>query len=110
MNTPNSNAQATTSGTVNTTAGATMSTLDGVDLAEIADRYGTPCFVYSANYARSRYAELADALGNVPHTICYAVKANSTLGILELFAELGAGFDIVSGGELVRVLEAGGDA
>jgi len=110
MNTPNSNAQATTSGTVNTTAGATMSTLDGVDLAEIADRYGTPCFVYSANYARSRYAELADALDNVPHTICYAVKANSTLGILELFAELGAGFDIVSGGELVRVLEAGGDA
>ena len=87
----------------------TLSTFDGVDLTEIAERYGTPCYVYSASHARARYAELAAALNNVPHTICYAVKANSTLGILELFAELGAGFDIVSGGELVRVLEAGGD-
>jgi len=104
MNTANSKAPASPP------AEATMSTLDGVDLAEIADRYGTPCFVYSASHARARYAELADALNDVPHTICYAVKANSTLGILELFAELGAGFDIVSGGELVRVLEAGGDA
>ncbi len=98
--------------TANSTAAAdaSLSTLDGVDLTEIADRYGTPCFVYSASYARARYTELAAALSAVPHTICYSVKANSTLGILELFAELGAGFDIVSGGELVRVLEAGGDA
>jgi len=96
--------------TANTSPATQMDTLDGVDLAEIADRYGTPCFVYSAAHAKTRYAELAAALGDVPHTICYAVKANSSLGILELFAELGAGFDIVSGGELVRVLEAGGDA
>ena len=83
--------------------------LDGVDLTVIADTYGTPCYVYSANHIRERFTELSAALTGVRHNICYAVKANSTLGILRLFAELGSGFDIVSGGELVRVLEAGGD-
>jgi len=83
---------------------------DGVDLATIADTYGTPCYVYSASHCRAQFAELAKALAGTKHTICFAVKANSTLGILSLFAELGAGFDIVSGGELARVLEAGGDA
>ena len=96
--------------TGNTSPNEPLTHFDGVDLAEVADRYGTPCYVYSKSHVRSRYQELAGALGNVPHTICYAVKANSTLGILELFAELGSGFDIVSGGELVRVLEAGGEA
>ena len=86
-----------------------LSHLDGVDLAEIADRYGTPCYVYSADQARARYEELDRALSGVEHSICYAVKANSSLGILQVFAQLGAGFDIVSGGELLRVIEAGGD-
>lgn len=112
MNTANSTPAAASeaaSPTASPTDVARLAALDGVDLAEIAERYGTPCYVYSASQARARYTELATALANVPHTICYAVKANSTLGILELFAELGAGFDIVSGGELARVLEAGGD-
>jgi len=81
-----------------------------IDLTEIAQTYGTPCYVYSAEQCRARYHELSAALQGIQHTICFAVKANSTLGILKLFAEMGAGFDIVSGGELVRVLEAGGDA
>lgn len=82
---------------------------DGVDLATLADTYGTPCYVYSASHCRAQFAELTSALAGTAHTICMAVKANSTLGILRLFAELGAGFDIVSGGELARVMEAGGD-
>jgi len=87
-----------------------ISEFDGVDLATIADTYGTPCYVYSASHCRAQFAELTQALTSTQHTICFAVKANSTLGILRLFAELGAGFDIVSGGELARVLEAGGEA
>ncbi len=83
---------------------------DGVDLASLADAYGTPCYVYSASHCRAQYEALSSALANTNHTICFAVKANSTLGVLRLFAELGAGFDIVSGGELARVLEAGGTA
>ena len=82
----------------------------GVSLHGVAQRYGTPCFVYSASHCRERYAELSSALTDVSHRICYAVKANSNLALLRLFADLGAGFDIVSGGELVRVLEAGGQA
>ncbi len=87
-----------------------ISQFDEVDLTTLADTYGTPCYVYSASHCRARFAELAQALAGTEHTICFAVKANSTLGILRLFAQLGAGFDIVSGGELARVLEAGGDA
>lgn len=86
------------------------SSFDGVALADVADTYGTPCYVYSASHCRAQYSALEKALGATEHTICFAVKANSTLGVLRLFAELGAGFDIVSGGELARVLEAGGEA
>jgi diaminopimelate decarboxylase len=79
-------------------------------LQRIADEVGTPCFVYSSAAILGRYREYADALDGCPHTICYAVKANSNLSILKLLAEAGSGFDIVSGGELYRVLKAGGAA
>lgn len=82
---------------------------DDVRLSEIAAAAGTPCYVYGAAGIRDRYLAYRDALVGVPHAICYAVKANSSLAILRLLAELGAGFDIVSGGELFRVLRAGGD-
>lgn len=84
--------------------------LEGVPLAEIAGRYGTPTFVYSRAAMSAAYAAYADALGGRPAKVCYAVKANSNLAILSHFAHLGAGFDIVSGGELARVLAAGGAA
>jgi diaminopimelate decarboxylase len=79
-------------------------------LEEIAAKVGTPCYVYSADAILSRYREYANALEGCAHTICYAVKANSNLGVLRLLAEAGSGFDIVSGGELFRVLKAGGEA
>ena len=78
-------------------------------LLQIADEVGTPCFVYSKAAILGRYREYADALEGCSHTICYAVKANSNLGVLRLLATAGAGFDIVSGGELFRVLKAGGE-
>ncbi|MCX7155978.1 MAG: diaminopimelate decarboxylase [Rhodocyclales bacterium] len=88
--------------------------VEGVALAEIAARFGTPCYVYSRAALTAAYAAYRDALqahGLAQRSlICYAVKANSNLAILNLFARLGAGFDIVSGGELARVLAAGGDA
>ncbi len=81
---------------------------EDLPLQEIAEHYGTPCYVYSEAALRERYRAFSAALG--AHTqICYAVKANSNLSILRTFAEMGAGFDIVSGGELARVLRAGGD-
>jgi diaminopimelate decarboxylase len=83
---------------------------EGVELAEIADRAGTPCYVYSATGITDRFREYDDALAGIPHRICYAVKANSNLSVLRRLAEAGAGFDIVSGGELYRVRQAGGDA
>ncbi len=82
---------------------------EGLPLQEIAERYGTPCYVYSEAALRERYHSFSTALGGNTQ-VCYAVKANSNLSILRLFAEMGAGFDIVSGGELERVLRAGGDA
>ena len=82
---------------------------DGVALAEIAARAGTPCYVYSAAAIRENYRAYDRAFGGQPHTICYAVKANGNLSVLRLLAAEGAGFDIVSGGELFRVLKAGGD-
>ena len=88
--------------------------VEGVALAEIAARFGTPCYVYSRAALTAAYAGYRDALQE--HSladrslVCYAVKANSNLAILNLFARLGAGFDIVSGGELARVLAAGGSA
>lgn len=79
----------------------------GVRLADIADAVGTPVYVYHAAVIRERYRALDDALGAIPHRICFAVKANSNLAVLRLFNELGAGADIVSGGELQRTLAAG---
>ncbi len=78
-------------------------------LDEIARRYGTPCFVYSRAAIEQAYLEFAKAAGKRDALICYAVKANSNLAVLGLLARLGAGFDIVSGGELARVIAAGGD-
>lgn len=83
---------------------------DGVSLAEIAAAAGTPCYVYSAEDILAAWRAYNRAFGAVPHLVCYAVKANSTLGVLHLLAREGSGFDIVSGGELHRVLKAGGDA
>lgn len=82
---------------------------DRTPLAEIAAKAGTPCYVYSASAIVSRFREYNTAFGDFPHQICYAVKANSNLSILALLAREGASFDIVSGGELFRVLRAGGD-
>jgi diaminopimelate decarboxylase len=82
---------------------------DNVSLEDIAEAAGTPCYVYSADDILSRYRAYDEAFGDLPHQICYAVKANSNLNILRLLAEAGAGFDIVSGGELFRVLKSGGD-
>ena len=88
--------------------------VEGVALADIAARFGTPCYVYSRAALTKAYAAYRDALqanGVADRSlICYAVKANSNLAILNLFAGLGAGFDIVSGGELARVFAAGGVA
>ncbi len=81
-----------------------------VPLEHIAQQYGTPCYVYSRAALTCGYRQFSDALQGHEHLICYAVKANPNLAILNVFARLGAGFDIVSGGELQRVLAAGGDA
>ncbi len=80
-----------------------------VPLADLAHRVGTPAYVYSSAAILNSYRAYADAFAELPHTICYAVKANSSLAILAMLAKAGAGFDIVSGGELYRVLQAGGD-
>ncbi|WP_114648912.1 diaminopimelate decarboxylase [Pseudothauera hydrothermalis] len=82
--------------------------LEGVALADIAAAYGTPAYVYSLAALRAAFKAYQDALAGRPALVCYAVKANSNLGVLSAFARLGAGFDIVSGGELARVLAAGG--
>jgi diaminopimelate decarboxylase len=82
---------------------------DEVALADLAHRTGTPVYVYSSRAILERYQAYASAFEDLPHTVCYAVKANSSLAVLSLLAKAGAGFDIVSGGELFRVLKAGGD-
>jgi diaminopimelate decarboxylase len=82
---------------------------EGVALAEIAARVGTPCYVYSAATILDNFRAYDETFGDQSHTICYAAKANSNLAVLRLLARAGAGFDIVSGGELFRVLKAGGD-
>lgn len=82
---------------------------EGVSLAHLARKYGTPLYVYSQATIVNHYQKLQSALAPVPHLICYAVKANSNLSILKLLAGLGCGFDVVSGGEFQRVLAAGGD-
>ena len=83
--------------------------VDGVALARIAAAVGTPAYVYSWPDIRRRYRQVGEALAGVRHRICYAVKANSNLSVLARLASLGSGFDIVSGGELERVLRAGGE-
>lgn len=79
----------------------------GVPLGEIAAAVGTPTYVYDAGVVRERYRRLDEAFGDLPHRICYAVKANGNLAVLRLLADLGAGADIVSGGELMRAIAAG---
>lgn len=83
--------------------------MDGVELSAIAAKAGTPCYVYSAAAVLENFRAYDDAFGDTPHTVCYAVKANGNLALLRLLAQAGSGFDIVSGGELYRVLKAGGD-
>ncbi|SDM44552.1 diaminopimelate decarboxylase [Franzmannia pantelleriensis] len=82
---------------------------EDVPLMQVAERIGTPCYVYSRATLERHFRAYSEALGSHPHLICYAVKANSNLAVLGLLARLGAGFDIVSVGELERVLAAGGD-
>ncbi len=84
--------------------------VEDVDLAAIAHAIGTPCYVYSSAAIERRWHEFERAFAGVPHLVCYAVKANGNLAVLDLLARAGAGFDVVSVGELERVLAAGGDA
>ena len=79
--------------------------VEGVALPKLAERYGTPLYVYSATSIRERLRAFQKAFHLIPRTICYSVKANSNLSILRLLAREGCGFDVVSGGELERVLE-----
>ncbi len=83
---------------------------EGAALADVAARVGTPAYVYSTQTILDNFHAYDQAFGDIPHLVCYAVKANSSLALLALLARAGAGFDIVSGGELFRVLKAGGDA
>lgn len=82
---------------------------EGVGLERVAEKYGTPLYVYSASTILDHYRRLDSALAEIDHLVCYAAKANSNRAILNLLSREGAGFDIVSGGELFRVLAAGGD-
>jgi diaminopimelate decarboxylase len=82
---------------------------EGVPLASVAARFGTPCYVYSRAAIEAAYREYDDALDPLPHLVCYAAKANGNLAVLDILARLGSGFDIVSAGELARVRAAGGD-
>jgi diaminopimelate decarboxylase len=82
---------------------------ESIPLAEIANQVGTPAYVYSRATLSRHFQAFDGALDSIPHLICYAVKANSNIAVLNILAKLGAGFDIVSGGELQRVLRAGGD-
>ena len=83
--------------------------VEDVALSRVAEKFGTPSFVYSRAALAAAYRGYDDAFGEHPHLVCYAAKANPNLAILDLLARLGSGFDIVSGGELKRVLAAGGD-
>lgn len=83
--------------------------MENIALNDIADQFGTPCYVYSKTAIELNYSTYVVALGDYPHLVCYAVKSNSNIAVLQTLAALGAGFDIVSIGELERVLMAGGD-
>lgn len=78
-------------------------------VSDIAERFGTPCYIYSRAALEDAFGQYQDALAGCEHLVCYAVKANSNLAVLDTLARLGAGFDIVSAGELQRVITAGGD-
>ena len=80
---------------------------EGVSVEQVAEQLGTPTYLYSRASIEQAYRRMDSSFGSLPHTICYAVKANSNLGILRVFAELGSGFDIVSGGELYRLRRIG---
>lgn len=82
---------------------------EDIAVSAIAAAHGTPCYIYSRAALEAAFMEYRQALDGVPHLVCYAVKANSNLAVLDVLARLGAGFDIVSGGELERVIRAGGD-
>lgn len=82
---------------------------EDMQVAAIAERFGTPCYIYSRAALEARFKEYQDALAGADHLICYAVKANSNLAVLDVLGRMGAGFDIVSGGEMERVIAAGGD-
>ena len=83
--------------------------VEKIAMESIAERYGTPSYVYSRAALTNNFLSYLKALDNQPHKICYSVKANSNIAVLGVLAKLGAGFDIVSGGELERVIIAGGD-
>ncbi len=82
---------------------------ENVSLSALAEKYGTPLYAYSAGTIRDHFQKLDQAFSGVDHEVAYAVKANSNLSVLRLLVEMGSGFDIVSGGELFRILKAGGD-
>lgn len=81
-----------------------------VPVSRIAGEFGTPCYIYSAESFRSRYREIRDAFAEFDPLVCYSIKSNSNLSILQLLAREGAGFDVVSGGEIFRLMKAGGPA
>lgn len=83
--------------------------VENVSLQNLAETFSTPCYVYSKNALKEAYEQFSQGFAGSNHLVCFAVKANPSLAILNLFAKLGSGFDIVSGGELARVLAAGGD-
>jgi len=82
---------------------------DGVRAAELAERFGTPCYVYSARLLRERYGEIRDAFSDWDPLVCFSVKSLGNLAVLRVLARCGSGFDVVSGGEIHRVIEAGGE-
>ena len=92
-----------------TYANGTLSA-ENTSASQLAQQFGTPLYVYSRAALESHYRAFDEAFASIPHQVCYAVKANSNLAVLNVLARLGSGFDIVSGGELARVLAAGGDA
>lgn len=96
--------------TSHTAGNETIMHAEDVALTEIAERFGTPCYVYSRAALTEHFLAWENALASVPHLVCFAVKCNSNIAVLNVLAKLGAGFDIVSVGELERVLLAGGSA
>jgi len=83
---------------------------EGVSVESLARRFGTPLYVYSQRTLTEHFQKLDRALAPLDHLVCFAMKANSNLSVLRVLAGLGSGFDIVSGGELQRVIAAGGDS